>query len=227
MGYRASSTNPDHWSTFEFASKTVGRPAFADGIGFVFTADDPYCGVDLDHVWQSDADEGADWALQILDRFNDTYSEISPSGQGVKIWCRANSPRCGQWPVGAGAIEIYDRARFFTMTGQSAGALVIVDHQSDIDALIGNLDEGRNQPQARTIPEVISQGQRHKALVSLAGSMTAHANLETSAGQSRREAGGAHDADGSRRSTRVADHLRKEFQMLHPCNIWTQHAEAV
>jgi primase-polymerase (primpol)-like protein len=59
MGYPASPTNPDHWSKFEFAQKAAARPGFCDGIGFVFTVDDPYCGIDLDDIWQSDTDEGA------------------------------------------------------------------------------------------------------------------------------------------------------------------------
>jgi primase-polymerase (primpol)-like protein len=171
MGYRADVTNPEHWSTFEFATKAAARPGFADGIGFVFTADDPYCGIDIDDVWQSDADEGAPWALKILERFADTYSEMSPSGQGVKLWCRAKASRCGNWPVEGGAIEIYDHSRFFAVTGCSAGVRVITDHQADIEALIANLDEGRDQVQQRAIPNVIRQGHRHNTLVSLAGTM--------------------------------------------------------
>jgi putative DNA primase/helicase len=171
MGYRASVTNVDQWSGFEFTLKTASQPGFCDGIGFVFTADDPYCGIDLDHVWQSDADEGARWALSILERFSDTYSEQSPSGAGVKIWCRAKPPRCGRWPIAAGAIEIYDHARFFTVTGRSAGIQVVTDHQADIEALVANLDQNRHSPSPRMVPEVIPQGQRHNALVSLAGTM--------------------------------------------------------
>lgn len=174
MGYRASHSNPDHWSTFEFALKAAARPGFADGVGFVFTADDPYCGIDLDNVWQSDADEGAEWATEILERFNDTYLEESPSGHGVKIWCQAKAPRCGKWPVEYGAIEIYDRNRFFTVTARSNRVLTVADHQQDIERLIQNL--GNNGNAAGRAPVIridrcIPQGQRHNTLVSLAGSM--------------------------------------------------------
>jgi hypothetical protein len=171
QGYRASTTNPEHWSRFDYAVKMASRSGFCDGLGFVFDIDDPFCGVDLDSVWQSDADEGAPWAQGIIDRFSDTYMEASPSDTGIKIWCRAKAPRCGKWPIEGGAIEIYDHARYFAVTGRSNDVRVIADHQDDIDALIANLDDGRHQAQARVIPDVIPQGCRHNTLVSLAGSM--------------------------------------------------------
>jgi hypothetical protein len=173
MGYRASATNPEHWTTLECALKFAARPGFADGIGFVFTDADPYCGIDLDNVWQSDADEGAPWATGILERFADTYSEASPSDCGIKTWCRAKAPRCGRWAIEGGAVEIYDRNRFFTVTGRHTGILAVTDHQHDVELLVASLDR-RQHPaitQARTIPDIIPQGQRHTALVSLAGSM--------------------------------------------------------
>jgi putative DNA primase/helicase len=175
QGYRASTTNPEHWSRFDFAMEMAARPGFAAGLGFVFTRDDPYCGIDLDHVWQSDADEGAPWAQGIIERFSDTYAEASPSDTGLKIWCKARTPRCGRWPIQRGAIEVYDHARYFAVTGRSTGIRVITDHQSDIEALVANLDQNPRRTAApsssRTVPDVIPQGTRHPTLVSIAGAM--------------------------------------------------------
>jgi len=177
MGYRADVTNPDHWSTFNFCLKMAARPGFADGVGFVFTDADPYCGIDLDNIYPSDATDCVPWAAGILERFRDTYSELSPSGKGVKIWVRAQAPRSGRWPVESGLIEVYDRSRFFTVTGQSAGVFAITDHQNDIDLLVENLDTSRNvrgrstSPAQERIPETIPEGHRHNSLVSLAGTM--------------------------------------------------------
>jgi putative DNA primase/helicase len=150
QSYRASTTNPEHWSRFDYAVKAAARPGFA-GVAFCFCCGGGYTGIDLDHVWQSDADEGAAWAEGILERFSDTYSEVSPSGQGVKIWVRARAPRCGRWPIEHGAIEVYDHGRFFTVTGGSNGVRVIADHQADVELLINNLDDGRQQTQGRVI----------------------------------------------------------------------------
>ena len=87
QGYAASHSNPDHWSTFEFALKAFARPGFCDGIGYVFSPDDPYTGIDLDNIYPSDAAECAPWAEGILSNiFRDTYLEASPSDCGIKIW---------------------------------------------------------------------------------------------------------------------------------------------
>ena len=174
--YRARSDDPRTWATFETAIEMWQcHGEHVAGIGFVFSADDPYCGIDLDGIWRSDADEGAPWAMRILERFSDTYSEGSPSDTGIKIWCRAKSPRCGKWRIEHGAIEIYDHSRFFTVTGRSGKVHIIADHQSDVEALVANLDktlkDGQRQVQTRAIPEVIPKGQRHRTLLSLAGSM--------------------------------------------------------
>jgi primase-polymerase (primpol)-like protein len=174
MGYPASATNPEHWSRFDYLVELLNqRPDFASGISFVFSATDPYCGIDIDDCYPSDAAECAPWGGQLLDRFADTYQEQSPSGKGVKIWCRAKAPRCGQWPVFSGRIEVYDSRRQFTFTGQSNGILDIADHQADIEALVAYLDhDTRTRPvPSVVIPARIRRGCRHNTLVSLAGSM--------------------------------------------------------
>jgi primase-polymerase (primpol)-like protein len=172
MGYQASVTNPEHWSTFRNVCAAYARREFADGIGFVFTASDPYCGIDLDNCYPSDASEYVPWAAGILERFRDTYSELSPSGRGVKIWCRATAPRCGKWPLNGGAIEIYDRARYFAVTGNAGPSIprVIADHNDDIGLLVRHLDGARAMKVGR-IDSVMHKGYRHPALISIAGTL--------------------------------------------------------
>jgi primase-polymerase (primpol)-like protein len=163
--------------------RAAARPGFCDGIGFVFSATDPFAGLDLDHVWESPAHNGekpAPWAIEILSRFRDTYREVSPSGTGIKVWCRATPPRCGKWPVegaGGGGVEIYSQKRFFAVTTQSARTRTIADHQQDIEELIARLDEERRQSRSQgssstvLVPDVIPEGQRHLTLCSLAGKL--------------------------------------------------------
>lgn len=80
------------------------------GIGFVFTKNDKFAGIDLD-------DTHGDVELiarqkNIFEKFN-SYSERSPSGRGLHIIIEADLP-CGRR---RGGVEIYDTGRFFTMTG--------------------------------------------------------------------------------------------------------------
>src|SRR6516165_3901435 len=178
VGYRASVTNPEHWSTFEHVLAIWrAQRVRCDGIGFVFATDDGYSGADLDNIYPSDAADCAPWAEDIIQRFGDTYAEESPSGKGLKIWVRARAPRCGRWIIEGGAIELYDRNRFFAMTGRSNGIVVVTDHQQDIELLVANLDRfsGRSgdhsDKPARTIGQKIPAGQRHPMLVSLAGTL--------------------------------------------------------
>ncbi|MGP2492595.1 hypothetical protein ACTDI4_13335 [Mesorhizobium sp. PUT5] len=89
-GKPASVTDPQTWSSFDEAVTAFqcGNGRYA-GIGFVFTADDPYCGIDLDH-----SDDPVIVARQqkIFEEFN-SYSEFSPSGKGLHIIIRADFDR--------------------------------------------------------------------------------------------------------------------------------------
>jgi hypothetical protein len=68
--------------------RQLPRPSAGSGIGLVLGQldDGPYLlGIDLDSCRDADTSTIAPWAEQIIDRF-DTYSEISPSGTGVKLF---------------------------------------------------------------------------------------------------------------------------------------------
>ncbi len=115
-GGPADATDPKTWGTFEQSVEACVRDSSLTGVGFIFTADDPYCGVDLDNSLDADGIIKP-WAKDLLVRL-DSYTEISPSGRGVKVFLKANKPgkRCRKAHQDGG-IEIYDRDRFFTVTG--------------------------------------------------------------------------------------------------------------
>lgn len=102
----------DSWGSFQAALSTAKKKKL--GIGFVFTAEDPFVGVDLDKCRDLETGQLEKWAADIVDRF-DSYTEVSPSGLGVHIIIR------GQLPEGrrkSGPLELYDQGRYFTVTGQ-------------------------------------------------------------------------------------------------------------
>jgi hypothetical protein len=117
-GGRASSTEPRTWSAFDealayfqaFRSRTAG-------VGVVFAAADPFAGVDLDDALD-DAGAVREWARPILADLA-SYSEVSPSRTGAKVFLRGKLPEdCRHRnPYGEGEVEMYDRARFFAVTG--------------------------------------------------------------------------------------------------------------
>ena len=119
----AETDNPKTWSTFQDALwRSTLAPWRCDGVGFVFAAADPYCGVDLDNARDPESGRLRPWAQAVVDALN-SYTEVSPSGTGVKIFLRGHCPGSGHkkpYPGGeghGGEIEVYDRGRFFTLTG--------------------------------------------------------------------------------------------------------------
>ena len=111
-GKNAESDDPSTWSTFDEAVDGLEVFAEFDGVGFVFSADDPYVGIDLDSCVGENL-ELADWARQIVDTV-DTYTEYSPSQKGVHMIARAVLPPGRRRK---GPLEMYSEGRYFTMTG--------------------------------------------------------------------------------------------------------------
>jgi hypothetical protein len=58
----------------------------ADGISFVMTAADPLAAIDLDHCRDPVTGSIDAWAQNFLDVARHTYSEVTPSGAGCRIW---------------------------------------------------------------------------------------------------------------------------------------------
>jgi primase-polymerase (primpol)-like protein len=126
-------TDPDHFCVYEEALRYQRDEGMA-GVGFVFCDNDPFVGVDLDDCRDPQTGALEEWAQKII-RQLDSYTEISPSGTGVKIWVRAKIPSV----MGRrkGKVEMYDRARFFTVTGQHLPGTptTIEDRQTQVSAL--------------------------------------------------------------------------------------------
>jgi primase-polymerase (primpol)-like protein len=112
-GKRASSTDPATWANYTEAVAAYREDRY-DGIGFVFTKDDPFCGVDLDKCRNPETGEIEPWAQDIVQELN-SYTEVSPSGRGLHILVR------GELPDGRNRkerIEMYSHSRYFTLTGR-------------------------------------------------------------------------------------------------------------
>jgi putative DNA primase/helicase len=83
------------------------------GVGFVFTEDDPFAGIDLDKCRDSETGVVAPWAQKIVDAL-DSYTEVSPSGTGLHIFVKATLPGRNNRK---GPVEVYESRRYFTLTG--------------------------------------------------------------------------------------------------------------
>lgn len=120
---KASSTNPIDWSTFEDAVEAFSFSTDFTGIGFVFSAGDDLIGIDLDHCFD-DKGELTPTAASAV-RLMDSYTEKSPSGNGLHIICRGRLPGEGHCDNKNGR-EMYQQGRFFTITAET------VDGRTDV-----------------------------------------------------------------------------------------------
>lgn len=103
------------WGNIDDAIKTLQTGFAFAGCTFAVTAEDPFVVIDFDHcvtdgVIHSDA---LGWIRKL-----GGYAELSPSGTGVHIILRGKKPgdRCTN-KKGEYEIEVYEKARFITITG--------------------------------------------------------------------------------------------------------------
>ena len=130
-GRKAACDQPRSWSTFKHARYVQNRWD-CDGVGFVFTEHDPYCGIDLD-ACRDDAGHFTPQALAILEKLQ-SFAELSPSGRGLHILVKAKLAAGRRRKDG---VEMYDSGRYFTMTGKHIPGtpLRIEDQQSAVEQL--------------------------------------------------------------------------------------------
>ncbi|SFR57487.1 hypothetical protein SAMN05216203_1506 [Marinobacter daqiaonensis] len=109
---KASTSKREHWGTFDDVCMAYMMGGYA-GIGFVFTADDPFVGVDLDNCFDESGNLRDD-VRRAVDELQ-SFTERSPSGKGLHIICKGKLPGKGHCDSKAGR-EMYQEGRFFTIT---------------------------------------------------------------------------------------------------------------
>jgi hypothetical protein len=131
-GQHANVMDSSTWTDFNTAINTKGF----DGIGFVLTHNDPFCFIDLDDTTDPNVLEQQ---RSIYQNFADTYAELSPSGKGLHIICKAVTEQgCKR-----SGVELYSNARFMTMTGNIYNKKPIIDYQANINTLYRALTKDR------------------------------------------------------------------------------------
>lgn len=174
--------DPTKWRPFsEVHSPLSGKEG---GLGFVLDVSDDIGGVDLDGCRNPETGVLTSWAMSVVRAFN-SYTEVSPSGTGVKIFCKGAptviSPNVlvmGATPPGGKTpqIEVYTSGRYFAVTGER-----LADFPEEVGynpeawlkivTLIrdkANASDGKDRKPRR---EKSGQGSRNMLLASIAGAM--------------------------------------------------------
>jgi AAA domain len=147
-GNAASSTDERTWSTFDHALSGVRRWK-RYGVGFAGLERTPYTGIDLDGCIE--AGEIHPSAQEIVDHFG-SYTEITPTGTGLRIWIEAE--KVPTWSANKGGeidIEVYSRGRFFTVTGRHLGGTprTIDRRQAELDAFMRDYAPPKREQRVR------------------------------------------------------------------------------
>lgn len=153
----ADKTNPADWASYDevidYAMRKGLIQSKAGGVGFCFTEDTPYAGIDLDHVIHDgklipEAEE--------IVTLMDSYTEYSPSGDGLHILFKLNQPLTSfmsrhkiDFGV-ASRFEIYDSAWYFTVSGKPYGDVKpIAERTAQCRQICAKLSAQQQQQQAQ------------------------------------------------------------------------------
>ena len=115
-GFCAKVSSSETWADFETAVEFAEENRHViSGIGFVFTKDDPFAGIDFDDCLNPLTGELNPEIQSLVSELN-SYTEVSPSETGVKCIVQTTERLRGRRNSSLG-IEIYSTNRFFTITG--------------------------------------------------------------------------------------------------------------
>jgi len=109
--------NPEYQCSFDEAAATVAAGR-ADGVGFVFTAADPFFFLDIDNALLPDR-SWSPLAVSLCQRFAGAAIEVSQSGTGLHIFGSGAVPEHGCKNIPQG-LELYTDLRFAALTGINA-----------------------------------------------------------------------------------------------------------
>jgi len=141
-GKLASSTNAKTWTTFKGAASAYAAGGL-DGIGFVLKGNG-IVGIDLDKCRDPKTGIIDQWAQDIIHAVN-TYTEVSPSSRGIRMFLFGALPPSGRKK---GGYENYETARYVTVTGQHVkGTPLAIEHrQAELESVHRSIF---GEPQAR------------------------------------------------------------------------------
>ena len=115
-GQKIGTNKPELFGTFDDARAAYARGNYT-GVGVLLTGNG-IIGVDIDNYSETFKEKPKvdQWARTAV--IAGAYCERSPSGTGLRLFMRGKLPSTGRK---SGTLEIYDTARFLTVTGSVFG----------------------------------------------------------------------------------------------------------
>ena len=128
-----STAKPENWFSYADAVAAYKRnPLALAGVGYVMTGSPGFVGTDMDNCLANGVI--APWAQEVVDQLA-SYTEISPSGNGLRIFSIGSLP--ADWNNHDVGIEIYggNEARFLTVTGLHLAGTATLITSPPVDVL--------------------------------------------------------------------------------------------
>lgn len=157
-GRKAASTLQADWTDYRTA--VTGATIDCNG-GVGFVVGDGIVGFDLDGCRDKKTGDITEWAMRVVEEL-DAYTEITPSGEGLRVWVRGVLPEDSadkkfnlDLTAGYGmkvGIEVYATARYFTVTGDAYFEESLDVEQRDLNAAYQMLHQIREQYPAKQKP---------------------------------------------------------------------------
>lgn len=131
--------DPTAWTTFANASNLAGLCGPDHGVGFFFTATDPFFFLDIDHCLANCDGQiiATALALEIMGRLPGAAVEVSQSGTGLHIFGKYSGPAPDHAKKNEDlGLELYTEKRFVALTGDRAIGSADVDCTANLAAVV-------------------------------------------------------------------------------------------
>ena len=142
--------NSQFWLPSEQAY--TAATAFGMGVGYVFTANDPFVFIDIDNCL-TEAGTWSDFAMTVVNKFPGAAVEISQSGKGLHIFV------CGTVPPGykmknpALGLEVYTHSRFVALSNNEVTGDVWQDFTAQLAQFVPAYLEPSTGTEVGTVSE--------------------------------------------------------------------------
>jgi primase-polymerase (primpol)-like protein len=185
-GWPARWSRRENWLSFDDAFDAYRRRKCA-GVGFIFSSDDPFCGIDIDKCRDPATGKIKRYVAELLQQFK-TYKEISPSGTGVKAFGIGTVPgnKINRMVPGFGKMEFYSSGQFFTVTGHrlpgspaTISPVPVEEFCRQVFGVGGTKDGGSQKPADERLTAAIQERAEKLGRVSDAAALRYFRNIYT------------------------------------------------
>jgi hypothetical protein len=132
----ASTNDPSTWSDYATALTAV-QAGHADGISYVLSEDDPFAAIDIDNCRHLTTHSIDPWAQLFMQFAVTSYQEVTPSGEGVRIWGLANGLALHK----KFSLQINDKDIAVELFRRTRKVLIITGYRLDTVRELTNIDK--------------------------------------------------------------------------------------